>query len=160
MRLRWKAGLLLAIATTACTDPSAPSAISARFELTDVDGHGLPASSSPSGGAPGPTIIAGTMSLDQEGGAIISEDRKDSNGTIFTVTSTYKYVIKGSKIEFTMAPPCPIDAICTGPPTGEILDGGIRVRVVFPPGYPFQIYNFRTLPSGTSTRTSSTTTTF
>jgi hypothetical protein len=42
MLLRWTAGLLLAIATTACTDPSAPSAISARFELTDVDGHRYP----------------------------------------------------------------------------------------------------------------------
>ena len=142
MRLRWKAGLLLALATTACTDPSAPSAISARFELTDVDGHPLPASP----GAPGPTIISGTMSLDLAGGAIISEDRKDSNGTIFTVTSTYTYIIQGSRIEFDLTPPCPINANCVAPPTGAILDGGLRVRVVFPPGYPFQIYTFRTLP--------------
>ena len=88
------------------------------------------------------------MSLDQEGGAIISEDRKDSNGTISTVTSTYTYIIKGSQIEFHLTPPCPINANCVAPPTGEIVDGGLRVRVVFPPGYPFQIYNFRTLPVG------------
>jgi len=56
---------------------------------------------------------------------------------------SYKYTIKGTTITFVPATPCPIDVICAAPPTGEILDNGLRVQVVFPPGYVFQVYNFR-----------------
>jgi len=138
-----KASLLVALATLACTDPSAPGAISAHFILTDVDGHQLPAVSPPSVGTPGQTIVSATLSLDQAGGAVLSEDRKDSGGAFFTNALSYKYTIKGTTITFVPATPCPIDVICAAPPTGEILDNGLRVQVVFPPGYVFQVYNFR-----------------
>jgi hypothetical protein len=137
---------ILAFAAIACTDPSAPGTISARFELTDVDGQGLPAMAPPDEGIPGPTIIAGTMSLDQEGGAIISEDRLDSGGAQFTATSSYLYTIKGSTIAFDYSRPCPLDTTCGPLPAGQILDNGLRVRIFFGVGSPFQVYTFRTLP--------------
>ena len=136
--------LLLAFAAAACTDPSAPGSISARFGLTDVDGHVLPAVSPP--GTNGSTLLSGTLSMDQAGGAIITQDWIESGGNRYTVTSNYVYTIRNSNIEFADAIPCPIDAICAGPPTGEILDNGLRVRVVFPFAAPFQVFVFRTLP--------------
>jgi len=136
--------LLLVLATVGCTAPSAPSYISAEFVLADVDGHPLPTGSPPSVGRPGPSIVSGSMALDQGGGAYISENRMDSNGTPYTVQNVYNYGIKYTHIKFEI--PCPPGIICPAGPTGEILDNGLRVQVVFPPNYPFTIYNFRTVP--------------
>jgi len=137
--------LLLALAVVACTDPSAPGAISARFELTDVDGQILPATSAPGIGTPGSTIVSGTMSLDLAGGAFISEDRIDSGGTQHTVSSNYLYTIKGSTIEFDYPQPCPSTALCPRLPTGQVLNNGLGVEVDFGIPSPFQVYTFRTL---------------
>ncbi|MFL5502250.1 MAG: hypothetical protein ACJ79Q_13550 [Gemmatimonadaceae bacterium] len=138
--------LLLAFAAIACTDPSAPGAISARFELTDVDGHMLPAASPPGTGTPGSTIVSGTMSLDRAGGAIISEDRIDSGGTHYTISSSYLYTITNSTIAFDYARVCPSNANCPMLPAGQILDNGLRVLISYPPDSPFQFYTYRTLP--------------
>jgi hypothetical protein len=143
---RQKLFLLLAFVVVACTDPSAPGSISAHFGLTDVDGHLLPAVAPSGTGTAGPTILSGTLSMDQAGGAIITQDWIESGGNRYTVTNNYVYTIKNSRIEFADAIPCPIDAICVGPPTGEILDNGLRVRVVFPFAAPFQVFVFRVLP--------------
>ena len=136
-----KALLLIAFTIVGCTSPSEPGSVSAHFELTDVDGHALPAVSAPSVGTPGQTLVSATLSLDQAGGAILSEDRIDPGGTHFTNTLSYTYTIKGTRITFEET--CPDTAICAGPPTGMILDNGLHLQVVFPPGYWFQVYNFR-----------------
>ncbi len=84
------------------------------------------------------------MVLDIGGTALISEDRVAADGTLYNVTNHFTYTIKDSNIKFDFQVPCPINAICnTGPPTGQILDNGLRIQVVFPPGYAFQIYNYR-----------------
>jgi hypothetical protein len=145
MPLRRQKLLFLFAFAVACTDPSAPGSISAHFELTDVDGHVLPVTP-PAGTGTSEPIVSGTMSMDQAGGAIITEDRIDSGGNRYTITRNYTYTIKNSTIEFADAIPCPIDAICVAPPTGQILYNGLRVKVVFAVAAPFQVYLFRTLP--------------
>jgi hypothetical protein len=135
--------LLLVLAMVACTDPSSPPSISAQFVLVDVDGHPLPATPPSSSGAPGPTLVSGTMVLDIGGTALISEDRVAADGTLDNVTNHFTYTIKDSNITFDFQVPCPINGICVAPPTGQILDNGLRVQIVFPPGSAFQIYNYR-----------------
>lgn len=130
--------LLLALAMAACTGPSDPSTISAHFILTDVDGHALPASA----GTPSSTIISGAITFDQLGGAVLSEDRTD-NGTLRSYTSNYIYTIQNGKIVFDYAVPCPPNANCVPPPSGAILDNGLRIQVVYSPGFVFQVYNYR-----------------
>ena len=138
MLLRYRATLLiLAIAGVACTDPSEPSTLSATFNLTDVDGQSLPAT------APGVTIISGSMSLDQLGNAIITEDRTDQSGGSTAIRYNYLYRINNANIEFTELSPCPTNSICTMPPTGEIVDNTIRVKLTFQTMSPFQVYNYR-----------------
>src|SRR5438067_13722300 len=111
-----KASLLVALATLACTDPSEPGAISAHFILTDVDGHQLPVASPPSLGTPGQTIVSATLSLDQAGGAVLSEDRKDSSAAFFPNALRYKYTLKRTTTTFPPPPPSPLDATLSPPP--------------------------------------------
>src|SRR5919204_5767051 len=107
MSFRTVAGLLLSVAVgISCTAPSAPSYVTAEFVLTDVDGHGLPASSPPALGLPGSTLIGAYMSLDQSGAAYIAEDRI-SQTTRYDMTTPYLYGVSGSRIKFDYANPCP-----------------------------------------------------
>jgi hypothetical protein len=134
-----KAALLVAVAIISCTGPSEPSSISAHLILTDVDGHALPAVT----GTPGQTLVSGTMSLDQAGGAITSEDWVDSGGMHYVLTTGYTYTIRNSGITFDYARPCAPSTPCPPPPTGRILDNGLHVQVLYSPDYAFQIYNYR-----------------
>ncbi|HJQ09538.1 MAG TPA: hypothetical protein VJ840_00775 [Gemmatimonadaceae bacterium] len=136
--------LLVAIGAVACTDPSEPSTLAATFDLTDVDGLPLPATSPPSLGTP-VTIVSGTMSLDRLGNAIITEERADESGGSGTIRYNYLYRISNPNIQFLEQIPCPTDSICTMPPAGQIVDNTIRVRLVFPPGAPFQSYDYRSI---------------
>jgi len=140
---RQKAVLLAVLAIAACTDPSSPPSISAQFVLVDVDGHPLPATPPSNSGTPSPTVVSGTMVLDLGGTAVLSEDRIATDGTHYNVTNHYIYTITNSSIKFDFQVPCPINAICVAPPTGQILDNGLRIQVVFPPGSAFQVYNFQ-----------------
>lgn len=135
--------LLIALAALGCTAPSAPSYFSAEFELTDVDGQHLPVSSTASSPTIPLTLVSGHMSLDESGGAYISEDRIDAQSR-YSLRTPYLFRIKGTDIRFDYAtPPCPVGSPCPGPPTGTILDNGLHVQVVFPPTAPFQVYTFR-----------------
>src|SRR5438105_5432384 len=123
MRLRFQnAFLILVFTSIACTGPSAPASITAQFVLTDVDGRTLPASSPPTVGMAGPTIVSGTMYLQLDGTAVIAEDRIEPDGTRVNLTTHYTYTINDSDITFSYAVPCPSNAICASPPTGKILD--------------------------------------
>ena len=83
------------------------------------------------------------MSLDIGGTAVTAEDRIESDGTRANLTTHYTYTIQDSNIRFSYAVPCPSNAICAPPPTGQILDNGLKAQLVFPPGYAFQVYNYR-----------------
>ena len=138
MRLRCqKAALLVAVAIISCTGPSEPSSISAHFVLTDVDGFALPATND----THSQTVVSGTLSLDQGGGAVISEDLLDAAGMHYLRNLGYSYTISNSKIIFDLG--CPPDADCAPPPTGQILDNGLRVQLSYAAGHVFQKYNYR-----------------
>ena len=83
------------------------------------------------------------MVLDLGGTAVLSEDRIAADGTRFNITNHYIYTINDSRITFDFQVPCAPNANCVAPPTGAILDNGLRIQVVFPPGYSFQVYNFQ-----------------
>jgi hypothetical protein len=137
-RSRIRAGLVLAL--FACTGPSDPAAISARFELTDVDGLPLPVTAAPGVGTPG-TVISGSVALDQLGGAITAEDRVDPTGNPINIRTGYRYVIRGSRIDLQYAFPCD----CKPVPTATILNNGLNLQLTYGPEYTFHIYNYRVL---------------
>ena len=144
MSLKWAPVVFLAVVGTACTNPSEPSTISVAFELTDVDSQPLPATVT--SGTTSTTVIAGTMALDPAGNATITEQRSDQTGASSTLTHIYAYKVNSPDIEFSELTQCPSNAICTMPPTGQILDNTLRVRLTFPPGSVFQVYNYRPVP--------------
>jgi hypothetical protein len=133
-------GLLAVLTMLACTGPSEPGAISARFELTDVDGFPLPVTA-PSGVATPGTVISGSVALDQLGGAITAEDRVDAGGNHIDIRTGYRYVIRGSNIDLQYAFPCD----CKSPPTATIVDNGLNLQLIYGPEYTFHIYNYRRL---------------
>jgi hypothetical protein len=144
MRLRSQQALLaLIFAVVACTEPSEPASISAQFILTEIDGQSLPVGSPPSVGSTGPTIVSGTMVLNGSGIAAVTEDRVEPDGTHLTITIHYTYSINGSEIKFAYVVPCGSNANCVALPTGQLLDNGLRAQLTFPPGFPFQVYNYR-----------------
>ena len=133
---------LIALALLACTGPSEPGAISARFELTDVDGVPLPVTAPQTVGTPGGTVISGSVALDQLGGAITSEDRVDPTGNHTNILTGYRYVVRGSKIDLEYAFPCD----CKPVPTATIIDNGLNLQLTYGPEYTFHVYNYRALP--------------
>ena len=131
---------LIALALLACTGPSEPGAVSARFELTDVDGLPLPVTAPPGVATPG-TVISGSVALDQLGGAITAEDRVDPTGNHTNILTGYRYVIKGSDIDLQYAFPCD----CKPVPTATILNNGLNLQLTYGPEYTFHVYNYRVL---------------
>jgi hypothetical protein len=109
--------ILLAVSLAACTDSTAPERLTARFVLNDINGRVLPTYQAPTPGLT-PTILSGTLTLDNSGQAIIVEQRRLFDGTDITLTTNYTYEIKGSSIVFSMLEPCPPNANCIAPPIG------------------------------------------
>jgi hypothetical protein len=143
---RATAALLIAIGATGCTAPSAPSYFTADFILIDVDGLGLPVTGPDVHGMPGSRLIAGSMSLDEAGTGYIFEERVDAQNNHFSVATPYLYGVSGPNIKFDYAIPCPYGVVCPEPPSGEIINEGLQVRVTFPPTSNFKVYTFRTVP--------------
>lgn len=143
---RVAATLLIAIGATGCLEPSEPSSISAEFVLIDVDGLGLPVTNPDVHGMPGSRLVAGSMALDVGGTGYIFEERVDSQNNHFSVATPYYYSVSGSHINFDFAAPCSPGALCPAPPSGEIVNEGLQVKVTFPPTAAFQVYTFRTVP--------------
>ena len=117
-----KTFLILVVSVVACTSTSGPEAITARFELSNIDGRPLP---TPPAFTPGltPTILSGTVLLDSYGQALFTEHRTEWNGADVTSTTNYTYSITDSHIQFEPTVPCPANAICAAPPSGTILFG-------------------------------------
>ena len=143
---RATAALLIAIGATGCTAPSAPSYFTADFILIDVDGLGLPVTGPDVHGMPGSRLIAGSMSLDEAGTGYIFEERVDAQNNHFSVATPYLYGVSGPNIKFDYAIPCPYGVVWPEPPSGEIINEWLQVRVTFPPTSNFKVYTFRTVP--------------
>src|SRR6266571_1627436 len=125
-----KALLLLAVSTIACHDSSRPTqpTVFAQFVLNDINGRALPTYPAPTPGLT-PTIVSGSLTLDNSGKAVVSEHRIEWNGVETTNTVTYIYKINGTDIEFELSPPCPINAICVAPPKGTITTTGVSLEI-------------------------------
>jgi hypothetical protein len=139
--------MLIAIAVTDCLHPfDTPSFFGGEFVLIDVDGLGLPANGPSVHGVPGSRLVAGSMSLDPGGTGYITEQRVDSQNNPFSVATQYRYTVKGTSIRFDYIVPCATNLQCSPPPTGEITNDGLQVRVTFPSTSNFKVYTFRTVP--------------
>ncbi len=123
-----KALLLLAVSTLACHDSSGPPVVIGRFVLNDINGRDLPTYLAPTPGLT-PTIVWGTLTLDESGNAVMTKHRMEWNGVETTNTVTYIYKINGTDIEFELSPPCPINANCAAPPRGTITSSGISLEI-------------------------------
>ena len=145
MSWRATAAIMIAIGGTGCIEPSAPSYFAADLVLIDVDGLGLPVMSPDVHGMPGSRLIAGSMSLAIGGTGYIFEERVDAQNNHFSVSTPYYYSVSGSHISFDYAMPCALTT-CPEPPSGEIVNEGLQVKVTFPPPSVFQVYTFRTVP--------------
>jgi hypothetical protein len=134
-----KAFLLFAASTIACHDPASPPVVTARFELSDINGRSLPTFESPI--PESPTIFSATLQLDAAGGASLTEHRHQMAGGDVTYTSTYTYKITGNQIQFGYIQPCPPNANCVEPPKGTITESGLSLaRYGANSGI---VYNFR-----------------
>ena len=124
-----------------CRDSSGPPAITARFELNDIDGRALP---TPPAFTPGltPTILSSTITLDEAGYAVVTEHRTEFDGRDVTYTSHYTYKITGTHIEFELSPPCPPNAICAGAPKGTLFMGRLSLEMGYVNTDPI-LYNYR-----------------
>ena len=107
--------LLSFAALAGCHDTSGPPALPANYMLVSVNGRPLPAIISPI--PESPTVLDGTLFLDGAGNAVVREHQHVmiAPGDV-TYSTNYTYTVKHDKIEFYI--PCPIDAICAGPPIG------------------------------------------
>ena len=139
--------LLLAIAAIACTDPSELPSIQQSFYLTDINGQHLPYTRPATNGSPSATIVSGSLTLYNSGVAILEENQLNSAGGTTLVRSRLRYKITGAAIEFSLEPPCPPNAICAAPPTGQILDNGIHAEITWPPLPSAVVYRY--IVSGT-----------
>ena len=135
--------LFLAIAAVACTDPSDTPSIAAKFFLTDIDGQQLPYTRPSTNGSQSATIVSGSLILYNSGLAVLEENQLKSAGGVTLVTSRLRYNISGATIEFSFETPCPPNAICVAPPTGELLDNGIHAQIVWPPLPTTVVYRYQ-----------------
>jgi hypothetical protein len=124
-----------------CRDSSGPAAVSARFELNDIDGRALP---TPPAFTPGltPNILSSTITLDEAGNAAVTVHRTEWDGRDVTFTNHYTYKITGSRIEFDYSPPCPPNANCVSPPKGTLFLGRLSLEMGYVNSDPI-LYNYR-----------------
>jgi len=121
MHLTGQKSLFLAVVFAfACTDSSGPGAVTARFELNDINGRPLPTYPAATPGLT-PTILSSTLIFDQTGQATITEHRTEWNGIDATVVTKYTYRISDNEILFSYLIPCPPNANCIAPPKGTFL---------------------------------------
>jgi hypothetical protein len=122
MRLsRQSAFLLLFAATIGCRDTTAPMKIPTQYILENINGRPVPTYLSATPGLT-PTILGASLTLDLEeaGKAVLTERRREFDGTETTVTNTFDYRIHGNEFEVGSFAPCPPNANCVGTYKGTI----------------------------------------
>jgi hypothetical protein len=125
--------LLVAVSTIGCRDANGPFE-SQQFVLQDINGRSLPTYLSATPGAT-PTIVSGSLTLSNDGQAMIAEHRIEWDGTERDAQTSYTYKIDGDKIVFDFGTPCPPNALCAAPPVGTVTPSGLSVDwAPFDPG--------------------------
>jgi hypothetical protein len=139
-----KAFLLLIASTIGCSDSTAPLTLPAVFELENINGRQLPTyfATPPS---LTPTVLSASVSLGNAGKAVMSERRRDLDGTETTFTNTYDYRLDGDQIEIVV--PCPPNANCIPNFVGTVSDAALSLRIAeLTPTYSI-IYYYRIAPA-------------
>jgi hypothetical protein len=138
-----KAFLLLLVATIGCSDTTAPLKVPAEFDLVNINGRPVPTFFSPTPGLT-PTILSASLTLYEAGQAVMTEHRREFDGTETTSTANLVYRIKGNQLVLScFLPPvidAPIDLLCVSY-TGTISADSLSLIVV--PGQGSVIYNYR-----------------
>ena len=140
-----RALLLLTVSTLACHDTSGPVGTASVFILNDINDRTLPTYLAPTPGLT-PTIVSGTLTLETTGQAVMTEHRIGFDGVEVELVSQYTYTINGGRIQFERLQPCPINALCTAPPTGTIFLNTLALQIGGPNSAPI-IYNYRLSPA-------------
>ena len=141
-----KAFLLLLISTIGCHDSTGPLTLPAQFELENISGRQLPTYFSTTPGLT-PTILSASLTLDNAGKAVMTEHRREFDGTEATITNTFDYRIKDNHIEIGSFEPCPINAMCIGTLKGTISGETLSLIVVQISINASIIYNYRIAPT-------------
>ena len=141
-----KAFLLLLVSTIGCTDSTGPLTLPAQFELENISGRQLPTYFSTTPGLT-PTILSASLTLDNAGKAVMTEHRREFDGTEATITNTFDYRIKDNHIEIGSFEPCPINAMCIGTLKGTISGETLSLIGVQISINASIIYNYRSAPT-------------
>jgi hypothetical protein len=140
-----KAFLLLLVATIGCRDTTAPLKLPAQFELVNINGRPVPTFFSPTPGLT-PTILSASLTLYEAGQAVMTEHRREFDGTETTRTANLVYRIRGNQLVLScFQPPAissPIDLLCVSY-TGTISVESLSLIIV--PGAidGIVVYNYR-----------------
>ena len=127
--------------TLACHELAGPPTPPVGYALENISGRALPTFVSPI--PEGPTVISASLQLDASGGAMLTERRREMDGSDVTYTSNYTYEITGNQIQFDYSPPCPPNALCAEPPKGTI--SGMHLSLAMYGSSSGVVYNFRLL---------------
>jgi hypothetical protein len=120
MRLfRQPAFILLFAATIGCSDTTAPVKIPTQFVLENINGRQLPTYLSATPGLT-PTILWASLTLEEAGKAVMTEHRREFDGTETTITNNFDYKIHGNAFEVGFFGTCPPNANCFGTYKGTI----------------------------------------
>jgi len=147
MRLSSKKALpLLFLSAIACHDTTGPVTITAQLELANINGRPVPTYLSPTPGLT-PTILSSTLTFDNSQKVVMTEHRREWDGTETTTTHTFDYRINGNKIEIGCFEPLPDipgkgvgTFVCIANGTGTI--SGIALSLIVAP-YGSIVYNYR-----------------
>jgi hypothetical protein len=142
MRLsRQSAFLLLFVATLGCDDSTAPIKIPTQFVLENINGRPLPTYLAPTPGLT-PDILSASLTFEEGGKAVMTEHRREFDGTETTITNTFDYRFHGNSVEVGSFTPCPPDANCFRTFKGTVS----RLTLSLSIGGPI-IYNYRIAPT-------------
>jgi hypothetical protein len=127
MHLSCKKALpLLFFSAIACHDSTGPVTITAEFELANINGRPVPTYLSPTPGLT-PTILSASLTFDKSRKVVMTEHRREWDGTETTTTTTFDYRINDNKIEIGCLEPAPVisgvgvgTVVCIGNYTGTI----------------------------------------
>jgi hypothetical protein len=138
--------LLLFAATIGCHDTTAPFKIPTQFLLENINGRQVPTYLSATPGLT-PTILGASLTFEEAGKAVMTEDRREFDGTETTITNTFDYKIHGNAFEVGFFGPCPPNANCVGTYKGTISGQTLSLTIAALSIDGSIIYNYRIAPT-------------
>ena len=144
-----KAFPLLFFSAIACHDSTAPATISVEFELANINGRPVPTYLSPTPGLT-PTILSASLAFDRSQKVVMTENRREWDGTETTTTHTFDYKINGNQLAIGCFEPVPAipgvgvgSVVCIGNYTGTISGNALSLVVATVSIDGSIIYNYR-----------------